>query len=299
MPQKKFIKKDDKKYVDVLTEDEPIPGQKFACLSFISPEEILKDKKIYYFEEFVKQWDFNKSMSKYNTFLNFLCYKFHLKLDDVMVDFNEFIKEEKDNLLKENVLDDYKTFIDKNEERLQSEFDVKNEFQTNIRGIKIKGVFPTIEEAQYRCKLLREIDPYHDIHIGQVGLWLPFDPEAYKTGNVEYMEDELNQLMHEKIKNEKNAKTEFEMRVKATKEQAIKENKEKAEISKTKLTQTIDSEGNLVGINNASTVESFISKSELVSEKEIYKQLFEGDDIVVDKNADHGTEVLKKLLNTK
>ena len=30
------------KYVDLLEEDKPIAGQKFACISFVSPENILK-----------------------------------------------------------------------------------------------------------------------------------------------------------------------------------------------------------------------------------------------------------------
>ena len=29
-------------------------------------------------------------------------------------------------------------------------------------------------------------------------MWMPWNPEAYKTGRVEYLEDELNQLMAEK-----------------------------------------------------------------------------------------------------
>ena len=33
------------KYVDLLDEDKPISGQKFACISFVSPENILEDKK--------------------------------------------------------------------------------------------------------------------------------------------------------------------------------------------------------------------------------------------------------------
>ena len=52
--------------------------------------------------------------------------------------------------------------------------------------------------------MLREIDPNHDIMVGPVGMWMPWDPEAYKTGRVEYMEEELNQLMSEKNKNEAN-----------------------------------------------------------------------------------------------
>ena len=37
-------------------------------------------------------------------------------------------------------------------------------------------------------------------------MWIPWDPDAYKTGRVEFMEDELNQLHHEKLKNETKAK---------------------------------------------------------------------------------------------
>ena len=37
------------KYIDLLDEDKGIAGQKFVCLSFISPEEILKQKDKYFF----------------------------------------------------------------------------------------------------------------------------------------------------------------------------------------------------------------------------------------------------------
>ena len=35
---------DNPKYVDLLDEDKPIAGQKFVCVSFVSPENILKQK---------------------------------------------------------------------------------------------------------------------------------------------------------------------------------------------------------------------------------------------------------------
>ena len=34
------------KYVDLLEEDKPIAGQKFVCVSFVSPENILKKKEM-------------------------------------------------------------------------------------------------------------------------------------------------------------------------------------------------------------------------------------------------------------
>ena len=36
------------KYVDLLDEDKPIAGQKFACVSFLSPEKIIKEKKYFF-----------------------------------------------------------------------------------------------------------------------------------------------------------------------------------------------------------------------------------------------------------
>ena len=33
------------KYIDLLDEDRPISGQKFVCVSFVSPENILKQTK--------------------------------------------------------------------------------------------------------------------------------------------------------------------------------------------------------------------------------------------------------------
>ena len=36
----------DYKNVDLLDEDKPIAGQKYVCLSFVSPEDILKEKNL-------------------------------------------------------------------------------------------------------------------------------------------------------------------------------------------------------------------------------------------------------------
>ena len=63
------------KYVDLLEEDKPIAGQKFVCVSFCSPEKILKEKELFFFEEFLKKWEFNKSMEKFVQFLNFISFK--------------------------------------------------------------------------------------------------------------------------------------------------------------------------------------------------------------------------------
>ena len=68
------------KYVDLCDEDAPIAGQKFACLSFVSPDKILKKREMFLFEQFVKQWDFTKSLGKFFDFLHFMAYKYNLKV---------------------------------------------------------------------------------------------------------------------------------------------------------------------------------------------------------------------------
>ena len=157
--------------------------------------------------------------------------------------------KEESVILKENsVEDDYKNFLDKHEDTLNAKFQKENNFQTSVRGLKIRGVYATQEEAEMRCKKIRETDPNHDIYVGPVGIWIPWDPDAYKTGRIEFMEEELNQLHNEKIKNEAKAKEEFDRRVKEAKKKAIQDNIEKAKNSGNVLTQTIDDNGNLVGV---------------------------------------------------
>ena len=240
--------KENPKYIDLCDEDSAIAGQKFACLSFVSPEKILKKREVFLFDQFIKQWEFSKSMERYFDFIHFIAYKYNLKVDSLITDFNDFVKEETDKLKKSGIEDDYKNFMDKQEEKLNEQFSREHAFQTSVRGLKVRGVFPSQEEAEIKSKKLREQDPNHDIFVGPVGIWVPWDPDAYKTGRVEHLEEELNALHKEKLKNEEMAKKEFEERVRETKKKAIMENVEKAKKSGNVLTQTIDEQGNLIGV---------------------------------------------------
>ena len=268
------------KYIDLCDEDTPIAGQKFACMSFISPEKILKKRELFMFEHFLKQWDFSKSMTKFFDFIHFLSYKYNLNVEDVMNDFNEFSKEEETKLKESSVDDDFNNFMDKNEDRLATQFQRENAFRTSVRGLKVRGVFSTQEEAEMQCKKLRDYDPNHDIFVGPVGIWIPWDPDAYKTGRVEFMEEELNKLHQEKLKNETKAKQEFEQRIKDTKKKAIEENIKLAEKSGNVLTQTMDEDGNLVGVREtvnfdereAADVETTNIRNEMLRETKLKQE---------------------------
>lgn len=243
-------------YIDLCDEDPPIAGQKFACLSFISPEKVLKQREMFLFEEFLKQWDFKKSMDKFFDFIHFISYKYGIDVEALIADYTDYVQDEGTKLKAQGAEDDFKNFMDKNEDTLNAKFQKEHQFQTSVRGLKIRGVFPTQEEAELKCKKIRESDPNHDILVGPVGLWLPWDPDAYKTQRVEFMEDELNQLHSEKMKNEAKAKEEFEKRVKDAKRKAIEDNIKKAEKSGNVLTQTLDDQGNLVGVTETVDFES-------------------------------------------
>jgi hypothetical protein len=264
-------------YIDLLEEDKPIANQKFVCVSFVSPEKILKDKQLFYFEKFLKEWNFSRSVEKYRQFMHFISYKYNLNFDSLSSDLDEFCNEEKDMLKNTTIEDDYKTFVDNSEEALQSAFDKEHEFKTSVRSVKIRGVYPTQEEAELRCKMLREADPNHDVYVGPVGMWMPWEPEAYKTGRVEYLEDELNQLMHEKAKNDKRDKAAFEKRLREAKENAIKENVKIAKESGNKLSQNIDENGNLFDVRNAGDDDSATSVADIRSE------IFENENVVPNK----------------
>jgi len=272
--------------VDVLDEDKPLANQRFVCVSFISPEKIVKQKDHFFFEQFLKKYDHEKSVSKFIDFLNFVSYKYKCSFESLCDDLKDFVKEEKHVMEQVSCLEgDYKTFLDQNETELENSFNKDHDFQTSVRGLKIRGVYPTQEEAELRCTLLREVDPNHDVYVGPVGLWMPWEPEAYKTGRVEYLEDELNQLMHEKNKNESFAKSAFDARVKETKRQAIADNIEKAKRTGSTLTQNVDGEGNLFSIANTNTQEMTLASQRGggggVTIEDIRSELFEGDNIVL------------------
>ena len=65
----------------------------------------------------------------------------------------------------------------------------------STRGIKIRGVYETYDEAKARADELSKIDPDFDVFVGEVGKWCPWDPDPNSTQDQVYQEKELNDLM--------------------------------------------------------------------------------------------------------
>ena len=201
---------------DFLEVDPKIPGQNFVCLSFVSPEKVLKQKEVYFTTKFLEHF-FNS--------------------DD------QYTKDTREKLMDGSMKFDYetiKTFYEDwkytRNNVLDEEFYKMNDYRTTIRGLKVRGVYDTHKEANVRAQVLRRKDPTFNVFVGQVGYWLPWDPECEQVPEQEYQEEMLNDLvkkykdnleskddMYEKLKDEriKKAKEEVKLRKEQMKEENI------------------------------------------------------------------------------
>lgn len=197
------------KEIDYLTVDDPIPGQNWACLSFISPESLIHQKDAF----------------KVTKFLQSYCKKLDLKFDDVY--------------------EEYKGFCYKYEDKLQQEYDEKNNFQTSLRGLKIRGVYNMKDEAEKRAEMLTQRDSGFSTFVGQVGYWLPWDPNPDRVESEVFQNKELNHMMAEYEKNSVNRDIFYEEqkreKIRAAAEERL--NKEKSnENSNSEMIETKDND---------------------------------------------------------
>ena len=165
---------------DFLSVDNRVPGQNYCCLSFISPEKIVKQKETFILHEFLK-------------------------------DISEEYKISEDKLI-----DKFEDFKYKNEADLTEKFTENNDFCTNVRGVKVRGIYDTKKEADIRAKVLQRQDKTHSVFVGQVGYWLPWDPSLSYLDKVEgqYLDNDLNTLMQKYNENQESKDVFFQEMVK-------------------------------------------------------------------------------------
>lgn len=174
------------KEIDFLDQDPPLRGQNYVCLSFISPEEVIKKKEVYFFEEFLKH--ITSDMTEF--FAN-LSSKYP---DDAGT--LKTIKERYSYLFDRNsVMNEFNFFVDRSSADLEDTYYKSNDFQTSIRGLKVRGVFDTIREAEIRAQVLKKLDDKFHVYVAQVGCWCPWSPNPDDIANQEYAETQLNTMM--------------------------------------------------------------------------------------------------------
>jgi len=96
------------------------------------------------------------------------------------------------------------------------------EEKTTLSGIKIRGVFSDYESACNHAKKLQDIDPYHHVFVGEMGKWLPYDPdpESKYVKDYVYANEQLNGMMKSYMENQEKAKLFHEQR----KNEMVREN---------------------------------------------------------------------------
>jgi hypothetical protein len=106
------------------------------------------------------------------------------------------------------------TFLPSDQKFVCISFLTDSEKKTTLSGIKIRGVFSNYEVACAHAKKVQSIDPYFNVFVGDMGKWLPFDPnpdsEAVKES--EYQNDQLNNIMKSYVENQEKAKVFHEQR---------------------------------------------------------------------------------------
>ena len=219
------ITEDDGSRIDYLDEDAEIPNQRYCIISFLSPEKVIQDKKEFYFREFITWMDYQWKVKGLEHLMAFVSKKYSIKVDDLLKDAEDFVKVRNEGVKATDVHEEFQVFMLKREKELQEAYDSKVNFRTNIRGVKVRRAFPSIEETQMFAKVLQRKYPKDNLFIGKVGCWLPWDPSEHLMPEVEYAERELNELMRKYKENEVNK----EMFFAEQRDESIKKQKEENE----------------------------------------------------------------------
>lgn len=232
---------------DFLDEDTEVPGQRYVLLSFLSPEKVLDKKELFFFEKFLRSYEVEwktKNLEKFlvetlagiNSKLDEhvktlekaeqhdaaeICRTNRLRLDDVLGEYQAFLQKNRADIQKTKLVEAYDDFLYAQKGKLEEEFYAANEFRTSMRGLKVRGVFGNVKEAEIKAKKLQNKDKYHSIFMAEMGKWTPWDPSPHEVKDQEYNNDQLNTLMKKYRENEDSREQFFEQRTKSGQKQVF------------------------------------------------------------------------------
>lgn len=209
------------KQVDYLDQDPEIRGQKFACVSFLSPEDVLRNKEVFFFSKFLAHIGKDVTDLFQNLSMKFAEHP-HI------VDMIKNIKERYDYLAQPDAMqEEYRLFKGQSSETLESQFYEQNNFQTSIRGFKVRGSYESLKEAQLRAEAIKKFDKKFDVYVAEVGCWCPWSPYAGDISDQEFAETQLNTMMKKYKENlDLNAMT-----YEARKAYMVEQNKKNAQLT--------------------------------------------------------------------
>ena len=208
--------------------DDEIRGQKFVCLSFLTPNRgLMRNKEHFFISKFLEFYAMDYKVRATESFIMEQLREVQSKLSDVELElsnttaetFNaaaitEKVSKAREDLSRKTAADleahvkanlssfgesdikeSYERYMLVHRAKLEEEFHKANDFQTTMHGLKVRGAYATNEQAVARAKALHKKDPYHNVYVAEVGEWLPWDPEPAEVQDQEYSNDQLNKLM--------------------------------------------------------------------------------------------------------
>lgn len=229
-----------------LESDDEIKGQKFVCLSFLTPtRELVRSKELFFYSEFLKFYAMDFRIKSTESFIFDRLREIQNVLADVVVDMAntevgeaatsvkkelvERIEKAREKLARENatavethvkenlrdyrettIVEDFEKYMVAHQDRLEEEFHKANNFRTTKHGLKVRGVYSNHEQAVARAKALHKKDPYFNVYVAEVGEWLPWDPDPDSVQDSEYANDDLNKLMRKYKENQAEKEVYFE-----------------------------------------------------------------------------------------
>lgn len=170
-----------------------------------------------------------------------------------------------------------------------------------VRGLKVRGVYATEEEARNRCRELNKIDPDFNIYVAPVGTWVPWSDDPEKAEDTEYANEELNNLMKAYKENQVKAKMLHEQRKQDLIEKNIRESEEQKKKnekeSKNSKTESNNSEVSNIEVAN-SEVSNIVDNSEVSNDEYILnkKRLDRNNDLTAE-NFENIDELENNLLD--
>ena len=213
--------------------DDEIRGQKYVCLSFLTPNRgVLRNKELFFFSKFLEFYNMDYKIRATESFLmgqfreiqsalsNFEMELRNADSKDVTenkslavtlserltkirgeiskktaADLEAHVKSNLADFKESSIVESYEKYMLMNRQRLEDEFHKQANFQTTMHGLKVRGVYSNQEQANARAKSLNKKDPYFNVYVADVGEWLPWDPEPEEVKDQEYQSDDLNKLM--------------------------------------------------------------------------------------------------------
>ena len=137
------------------------------------------------------------------------------------------------------------------------------ENKVTLSGIKIRGVFNDIDSASEHAKNVQNVDPAHNVFVGEMGKWLAYDPDTNSeaAGNPEYANEQLNNIMKGYLENQEKSKLFHEKR----KYEAMKKNLDEAIETSNKTVKDIQQQ--ILESKDADNTESLSAKLKSINKQ--------------------------------